>query len=80
MTCKPETMTLQLLRLLRKQWLTPLDALRLVGCLSLSQRCGEFRHMHRWKLRGPDGKRMPAILDKWVKLDNGKRVKSYRAI
>ena len=77
---KTHTMSSQLLKLLRRQWVTPLDALKHCGCLSLSQRCGEFRHMHRWKLPGPDGKLMPAILDKWVKLPGGKRVKAYRAI
>jgi hypothetical protein len=83
MKCKhtqAETMAARLLKLLHKEWVTPLDALRKIGCLSLSQRCGEFRHMHRWNILGPDGKRMPAILDKWVKLPGGKRVKAYKAI
>jgi hypothetical protein len=28
--------------------ITPLQALRLYGCLSLSQRCGELRNKERW--------------------------------
>ncbi len=60
------TMESRLLNLLSRQWVTPLDALREVNCLSLSQRCGEFdRQGH-------------TILKAWVKLQNGKRVMSYR--
>lgn len=57
-----------LLRELRKRWLSPLTALHAVGCLSLSQRCGEFRR-EGWPVH-----------DRWLKLANGKRVKEYRII
>lgn len=60
------TMHDKLLKILKRKWLTPLDALREAGCLSLSQRCSEFR---RAGLR---------VEDKWVALQNGKRVKAYR--
>ena len=60
------TMKTELVKLLHRRWTTPLDALQRVGCLSLSQRCSELRR---------DG---VLVLDKWVELPNGKRVKSYR--
>ncbi|MFD0669697.1 helix-turn-helix domain-containing protein [Ramlibacter sp. MAHUQ-53] len=59
------TMQDRLIELLRASWLTPLEALQQAGCLSLSQRCGEFRR------RG-----LP-VVDRWVDLPNGKRVKAY---
>lgn len=55
----------RLLIVLKQQWITPVDALSLAGCLSLSQRCGEFRRAG------------VVVLDRWVDLPNGKRVKSY---
>lgn len=75
----------RLLALLLKQYVTPLDALRHCGCMSLSQRCGEFREDWRfwnaasqtYRARVP---RPPLIVDHWVKLPNGKRCKAYRAI
>ena len=54
-------------RLLLRRWLTPLTALQLAGCLSLSQRCGELRR------RGVN------VASKWVKV-GGKRIKAYRVI
>ena len=60
------TMKVKLVRLLHARWVTPLVALQMVGCLSLSQRCGEMRR---------DG---VIVLDKWSELPNGKRVKAYR--
>lgn len=63
---KPETMEAALLRLLKRRFVTPLDALAEVGCLSLSQRCGEFA-------RGGIN-----IVKKWVDLPNGKRVRAYK--
>jgi len=51
---------------LKRRWMTPLDALHMCGCLSLSQRCGELRRA---------GVR---VQDKWVCLPSGKRVKAYR--
>jgi hypothetical protein len=62
------TMRNDLHNVLKRRWLTPLDALRMCGCLSLSQRCGEFRRAGL------------AVQDKWVHLPNGKRVKSYRIV
>lgn len=63
---KPETMEARLLKLLKRRYVTPLDALSAVGCLSLSQRCGEFAR---------DGVN---IVKKWVALPNGKRVRAYK--
>ena len=62
------TMYATLHKLLKRQWVTPLDALNKAGCLSLSQRCGQLRR---------DGVN---VIDKWVNLDNGKRVKAYRVV
>ena len=53
---------------LKRRWLTPIDALQHCGCLSLSQRCGEFRRAG-----------VP-VQDKWVCLPNGKRIKAYRIV
>lgn len=66
-TCE-QTMKRRLLNLLKTRYITPLDALRHVGCLSLSQRCGELR---RAGIK---------VADKWVKLGNGKRVKAYKVV
>lgn len=50
----------ELIRLLRRKWVSPVTALREVGCMSLSQRCGELRRagvnvVSRWEQKG--GKR-----------------------
>ena len=66
MKCKPVTMEDRLMKLLRRKWVSPLDALREVQCLSLAQRVSE------WRAAGI------AIKDRWVDLDGGKRVKAYR--
>lgn len=58
----------QLLRLLQRKWVTPLVALSEAQCLSLSQRCGEFRR------EGVN------VIDRWVKTPTGKRVKAYRIV
>ena len=63
-----KTMNAKLLELLRRRWVSPLVALSHVGCLSLSQRCGEYRR---------DG---ITVLDRWAELPNGKRVKEYKVI
>ena len=63
---KPLTMEQRLLKLLRRKWVTPLDALHEVGCLSLSQRAGSFARAGY------------AVAKRWVELPNGKRVRSYR--
>lgn len=62
------TMHKRLLSLLKTRYITPLDALKHAGCLSLSQRCGEFR------------KAGVKVTDKWVRLGSGKRVKAYKVI
>ena len=63
---KTPTMEERLYKLLKRRWVTPLVALEAVGCLSLSQRCGELaRAGHE-------------VAKKWVCLPNGKRVMSYR--
>lgn len=59
------TMKTELYKLLKKRWVSPIDALQLVGCMSLSQRCGEFRR---------EG---VLVVDAWCET-NGKRYKSYR--
>jgi len=62
------TMQQTLIKLLSRKWLTPLSALNEANCLSLSQRCGQFRRA------GIN------VIDKWVKTESGKRVKSYRIV
>lgn len=63
---KHHTMESRLLKLLHRKWVSPLDALREVGCLSLSQRAGSFaRRGHK-------------VAKRWVELPNGKRIMSYR--
>ena len=62
------TMHQELLELLKKQWVTPIDALQKARCLSLSQRCGNFRRAGY------------KVEDKWVPLPSGKRVKAYRVV
>jgi hypothetical protein len=66
MNTKKATMEDRLLHLLKRKWVTPLEALRAVGCLSLSQRAGTFAR---------NG--LP-LQKRWVSLPNGKRVMSYR--
>jgi hypothetical protein len=61
-----QTMTDKLVKLMKRRYVTPLDALQHANCLSLSQRCGDLRRA------GVD------VIDKWVDLDSGKRVKAYR--
>ncbi len=60
------TMKAELIALLQKRWVTPLEALEMARCLSLSQRVGEMRRS------GIN------VLDKWVTLHSGKRIKAYR--
>jgi hypothetical protein len=60
-----QTMTASLIRLLRRKWATPLDALEHCGCLSLAQRVSlDMRHLN--------------VMKQWRKLPNGKRVMAYR--
>lgn len=62
-----QTMEQRLMKLLKRRWTTPLDALNQAQCLSLAQRVSE------WRRAGVE------INDKWVGLPSGKRVKAYRA-
>lgn len=63
-----DTKKAALLRLLKREWLTPLESVERVGIMSLSQRCGEFRR-DGWN-----------VLSKWVNLASGSRVKAYRVV
>ena len=63
-----ETKKARLLALLKKQYVTPIDALDRCGIFSLAQRVSEFRR---------DGM---TILDRWVETSVGSRVKSYRLV
>ena len=56
----------RLVVLLRRQWTSPIDALNEAGCFSLSQRCGELRRAG------------VSVMDRWLDLPNGKRIKQYR--
>lgn len=62
------TMKADLIKLLRARWVTPVVALNDAKCFSLSQRCGDLRR---------DGVK---VLDRWVDLPDGKRVKEYRIV
>jgi hypothetical protein len=63
---KTDTMESRLLKLLGRKWVTPLDALREVGCLSLAQRVSEWRRIDKLDIE-----------DKWVEQGN-KRFKAYK--
>jgi|DEB19_MinimDraft_2_1074335.scaffolds.fasta_scaffold29758_2 hypothetical protein len=63
-----------LFRTLTKRWLTPLDAVSACGIFSLSQRCGEWRRDPVLQAAGV------IVLDKWVALPSGSRVKAYRIV
>ena len=60
------TRTESLRRTLAVRWLTPLEAAQVCGVFSLSQRVGDFRR------QGIE------VMDRWVKLPSGARVKSYK--
>lgn len=62
------TMKRDLLSRLARQWVSPMDALHLCGCMSLAQRVSEWRR---------DG---VTIIDKWIETPTGKRVKAYRIV
>lgn len=62
------TKTERLLKLLRHQYVTPLECLEQCGLLTLSQRVSGFR---------ASGLK---VIDKWVDLPSGARVKAYRLI
>ena len=77
------TMKADLMARLLKGWTTPVDALRDCNCFSLAQRVSEWRADRNWMAATPherDTKRPPLIIDKWVDLPSGKKIKAYRAI
>ena len=82
-TGAPELMKDKLMKRLLWGWTSPIDALRDCGCFSLAQRVSEWRAERRWCAKIP-GQRYtkppPEIIDEWLKLPNGKRVKRYRAV
>lgn len=57
-----------LLKALKREWLTPLEAVERVGIMSLSQRCGDLSR-EGWK-----------VAKRWVDLPSGSRVMSYRVV
>lgn len=61
-----QTMTEKLCKLMRRRYVTPLDALQHANCLSLSQRAGDMRRAGM------------NVIDKWIDLPGGKRVKGYK--
>lgn len=63
---KTETKKAALFALMRRQYVTPLEALEQTGNFALSQRAGEFSRAG-WK-----------VVKKWVELPTGSRVMSYR--
>jgi len=58
----------RLVEVLRSQWTSPIDALQLAGCFSLSQRCGELRRAG------------VSVMDRWKELPSGKRVKEFHIV
>jgi len=62
-----DTKLTKLIALMRKRWVSPIDALNHCGLMSLSQRCGELRR---------DGVN---VVSKWVN-HNGGRHKAYRIV
>ena len=63
-----DTKKAKLLALLRRQYVTPIDALNKCGIFSLAQRVSEWRR---------DGH---VIGDKWIVTPSGARVKAYRLL
>ncbi len=55
-----------LIALLQKKWVTPIEALNEAHSFSLAQRVSELR------------RRGVTVIDKWVDLRSGKRIKAYR--
>lgn len=64
----------RLLRVLKRRWLTPLEAVGECGLFSLSQRCGELRRSADLRREGY------RVIDKWVHLPSGSRVKAFRVV
>jgi hypothetical protein len=80
------SMKQDLLNGLLKGWVTPMIAFNNYRCLSLAQRVSEWRaernsYESYYYSCGWDSKpKPPLIIDEWLKLPNGKRVKRYRAV
>ena len=66
---KQQTKLARLIRLMRRQYVTPVQALMNCGLFSLSQRCGELERKHGYKLSR-----------KWVTTKSGSKVMSYRIV
>lgn len=62
------TMKAELIALLQKKWVTPIEALNEARSFSLAQRVSEMRRS------GIN------VIDKWVELKSGKRIKAYRIV
>lgn len=63
-----KTKTEMLVSVLKRRWLTPLEAVHAVGLYSLSQRCGELRRS------GVN------VISRWVKTSGGSKVKAFRIV
>lgn len=61
-----KSQTEQLGSLMRKQWVSPADALAYAGCMRLAARVHDLRE------QGEN------VIDRWAEADNGKRWKEYR--
>ena len=59
------TQTTQLIHYMRKTFVTPLDALRLCGCLNFGARVHEIKRMYNLK-------------EMWIETEKGKRVKAFK--
>ena len=59
----------RLVKLMRRQYVTPLQAALTCGLFSLSQRCGELERRHGYTLAR-----------KWVETKTGSRVMSYKIL
>ena len=74
------TKTDQLRALLRRQYVTPLDALNLCGLFSLSQRITQDIEPELRLLANQQLDKPWRIDRRWVKLRDGGRVMSYRIV
>jgi hypothetical protein len=62
------TQTQQLIKLMKKKWVTPMDALNHAQCFRLAARVHDIRES------GIE------VHDRWKKVDSGKKVKAYRIL
>lgn len=61
-----KTHTARTIELLESRWITALECAQLGGCLSLSQRVGQFRRLGI------------SVSSRWVRTQGGARVLAYR--